>query len=232
MTLTLFDLDGTLLTGDSDLLWTRFLVDAGVLAAHHFDEAAEFARRYVAACVVPDDFCRFHASLLAGRSADELLPLRQRFLADVVRPRIPAAARRLVQQHRDAGDRLLLTTATHRIVSEFTAQELGFDELLCTELQWHDGRCTGDIVGHANMRAGKLQRLREWLAAQGLPESTLRRATFYSDSFNDLALLSVVGRPVVVDPDNRLRVTAVYKGWQVLRLRPEPHRAAPAAALA
>lgn len=228
MSLALFDLDGTLLSGDSDLLWTRFLVDVGALDARQADEAADFDARYTAATVVPEAYCNFHASLIAGCSADELLPLRRRFLAEVVRPRIPDAARELVQRHRDAGDHLLLTTATNRIVSEFTAQELGFADYLCTELAWEGRRCAGRIVGTANMRAGKLQRLRAWLAERGLPESTLKRATFYTDSFNDLALLSVVGRPVVVDPDPRLCATAMHKGWQVLRLRQRRRATAPA----
>lgn len=225
MSLALFDLDGTLLSGDSDLLWTRFLADSGVIDAEQCDAADALGRRYAGATVVPEDYCSFHAGLLAGMSADELLPLRQRFLAQVVRPLIPEAARALVQRHREAGDRLLLTTATSRVVSELTAHDLGIAEHLCTELEWDGDVCTGRITGTPNMRMGKVARLRQWLEAQGLSEAVLKRSTFYSDSFNDLALLSMVGRPVVVDPDPRLEAVALRRDWQVLRMR-QPRRVA------
>lgn len=224
MRLALFDLDGTLLAGDSDLLWSRFLADAGVIDASRAAQAVTIGQRYAAATIAPEDYCLFHASLIVGFTADELLPLRQRFLAEVVRPCIPDLARDLVRRHRDAGDRILLTTATNRVVSELTAWDLGFTDFLCTELAWEQGRCSGRIVGLPNMRTGKLQRLRQWLAEQGLSETELKRASFYSDSFNDLALLSAVRRPVVVNPDNRLRSTAIYKGWQVLMLWPPQAR--------
>lgn len=231
MHLTLFDLDGTLLGGDSDSLWCQFLIDQGQLDASQATRCAELAAQYHAGTVVPEVLCRFHAELLAGRSLAELLPLRQRFLAEVIGPRIPAAARRLLQMHRNAGDTLLLTTATNRIVSEFTARELGFEHYLCTELEWQDGRCSGRTQGSPNLRAGKVERLRRWLAQQDQPDSLLRRATFYSDSINDLALLSMVGRAVVVDPDVRLAATAARKGWTVLRLH-QRHPQALALALA
>jgi HAD superfamily hydrolase (TIGR01490 family) len=225
MSLALFDLDGTLLSGDSDLLWTRFLVDTGVIAASRCEAAAALGRCYAGATVVPEDYCAFHASLLAGMHAAELLPLRQRFLLDVVRPLIPDAARALVQRHRSAGDRLVLTTATNRVVSELTAQDLGISEHLCTELDWDGSVCSGRVRGTPNMRMGKVARLRAWMAAQGLSETELKRSSFYSDSFNDLALLSMVGRPVVVDPDPRLEAVALRRNWQVLWLR-QPRRAA------
>lgn len=223
MTLALFDLGGTLLTGDSDLLWTRFLTDAGFVDRRLLERALDLDRRYAAANVVPEAYCNFHASVLAGFSADDLRPLVQRFVADVVLPGVPDAARQLVQRHRESGDRLLLTTATHRVVAQPIADALGLHDCLCTEVEWRQGRCTGRTLGPPNMRAGKLHKLREWMLAQGLPGADLKRATFYSDSFNDLALLSVVGRPVVVDPDNRLRANAIYKGWKVLLLR-QPQR--------
>ncbi|MFO1326823.1 MAG: HAD-IB family hydrolase [Rubrivivax sp.] len=219
MSLTLFDLDGTLISGDSDLLWTRFLADHGVIGEEACADAASLGRRYAGATVVPDDYCNFHAALLGGMSKAQLLPLRQRFLAQVVRPLVPDAARALVQRHRDAGDRLLLTTATNRVVSELTAQDLGIAEHLCTELEWDGDICTGRVSGTPNLRMGKVARLRAWLDAQGLHDAELKRATFYSDSFNDLALLSMVGRPVVVDPDARLEAVALRRDWQVLRLR-------------
>lgn len=104
------------------------------------------------------------------------------------------------------------------------AQALGADAVLGTELVCFAGRCTGVLHGHPNMRSGKLERVRRWLQGRQQGEATLRRATFYSDSINDLALLSAVGRPVVVDPDRRLAATAIRKGWKLMQLEPQPAR--------
>lgn len=224
MQLAIFDLDGTLLTGDSDTLWCQFLADLGEIDAGQAERCALVARHYAAGTVVPDDYCLAQAALIAGRSMASLQPLRERFLAEVIRPRVPHAARELLLRHRTEGDTLLLTTATSRVVSELTAADLGVDDYLCTELVWADGLCTGALLGGANMRLGKLERVRAWLAARGEPDSVLRRAAFYSDSINDLALLSVVGRPVVVDPDARLAATAMRKGWSVLKLHQRPRQ--------
>jgi phosphoserine phosphatase len=130
-----------------------------------------------------------------------------------------------LSRHRDAGDTLVLTTATSRVISELTAADLGVDHYICTELEQVDGRFTGRTSGVLNIRSGKVERLRQWLSDLGLPESTLAEASFYSDSINDLALLSVVRRPVVVDPDVRLESTARWKGWSVLRFDRGPRRA-------
>jgi HAD superfamily hydrolase (TIGR01490 family) len=230
MQLALFDLDGTLIHGDSDTLWCRFLADCGEIDADQAARCAWVAEHYANGTVVPEEYCLAQAALLAGRSLESLQPLRQRFLTEVIRPRIPHAARELLARHRADGDTLLLTTATNRIVSGLTAADLGVDAHLCTELEWVDGRCTGRLDGGPHMRAGKLARIRAWLAMRGEGEATLRRASFYSDSINDLALLSAVGRPVVVDPDPRLAATAMRKGWSVLRLHGSQRQTDPALA--
>lgn len=219
MALALFDLDHTLLSGDSDLLWCDFLIARGELGVGWRVRCAEMGDAYTAGTVTPREYCDFHAGTLAGRSAADLQPLRESFLADVVRPRIPADARALLARHREAGDTLVLTTATNPVVSELTARDLGVDHYLCSELEMQGDRYTGRSRGVPNMRTGKLERLRTWMAEHGEPEQALRRAAFYSDSINDLALLSAVGRPTVVDPDPRLESTARRKGWAVLKLR-------------
>ena len=219
MRLALFDLDHTLLSGDSDLLWCDYLIEHSLLGRGWRERAERLAERYVAGTTTPEDYCDFHASLLAGRRVDELVPVRRAFFDSEILPRIPDDARALLRKHRDAGDRLVLTTATNRVVSEFTAEELCVDDYVPTEVEIVDGRYSGRTLGTPNLRVGKVERLRAWLAAQGLPESLLRQATFYSDSINDLPLFSVVRHPVVVDPDLRLASTAMRKGWTVLRLR-------------
>jgi len=219
MRLALFDLDHTLLSGDSDVLWCDYLIGRGLLDPSWRQRCERVAERYVAGTTAPQEYCDFHASLLAGRGVDLLLPLRRDFLDREILPRIPDDARALLRKHRDSGDRLVLTTATNRVVSEFTAQSLGVDDYLPTEVEVVGGRYTGRTLGTPNLRIGKVERLRAWLAEQGLPNDLLRQATFYSDSINDLPLFSVVRYPVVVDPDLRLESTARRKGWTVLHLQ-------------
>lgn len=219
MKLALFDLDHTLLSGDSDVLWCGFLVQHGVLARELLLRNADMEARYTAGTVTPADFCNFYAATLAGHGADYWRPWRERFLNEVVRPRICADARALLQRHRDAGDTLVLTTATNRVVTALTAVELGIEHVLATEVEAVDGIYTGRILGKPNMRRGKVEHLHAWMAARELPATLLKDATFYSDSINDLPLLSVVGHPVAVDPDLRLESAARRHLWPILRLQ-------------
>ena len=217
--LALFDLDGTLLTGDTDTLWCNFLIDAGELdAAVYSARNREVTERYASGAIDAADYCGFYAGLLAGRSADEWAPLRTRFVATIIEPRLPAAARALVHGHREAGDELVLSTATNRFLAEPIAAALGIAGLIATELERIDGVFSGRNQGTLNMRAGKVERLHDWLAGVGRPTGVLAKASFYSDSINDLPLLGEVGRPVVVDPDPRLFAEAQRRGWPVLRL--------------
>jgi HAD superfamily hydrolase (TIGR01490 family) len=217
MHLALFDLDHTLLSGDSDRLWCDFLVGLGLLGAGHAERNRQMAASYTAGSVTPTDYCDFYANTLAGHGEAYWQPLRERFLHEVIRPRIPADARALLRRHREAGHLLVLTTATNRVVSSLTASDLGVDHYLATEVEVIDGRFTGRTEGVPNMRTGKVDRLRAWLQQQRFSDALLRQATFYTDSINDLPLLSVVRHPVVVDPDPRLESTALRKGWKVLR---------------
>jgi HAD superfamily hydrolase (TIGR01490 family) len=217
--LALFDLDGTLLDGDTDELWCEFLIEEGLLDRATFGAAnRDIAERYARGAVTPAEFCAFYAATLAGRGAADWATLRARFVATVIAPRLGAAALALVEQHRAAGDRLVLTTATNRFLAEPIAERLGVAELIATELEVDAGRFSGRNAGVLNMRDGKVLRLVAWLDAQGRGRGALASATFYSDSINDLALLSAVGRPVVVDPDPRLQAEAAQRSWPVLRL--------------
>lgn len=216
MRLALFDLDHTLLSGDSDVLWCEFLMSEGLLPRTEFEARnADLARRYSEGSVTPAEFCDFYVATLAGKTPAQWRPWCERFLGEVVVPRIPPAARGLVEQHRERGDRLLLTTATNRLLTELTAQHLGIDVLIATDVEVVDGRCTGRTQGTLNMREGKVERLLGWLSTQQLDAQSLREATFYSDSINDLPLLQAVGHPQVVDPDPRLRAHASAAGWSI-----------------
>ena len=217
--LALFDLDHTLLSGDSDVLWCEFLMQQGVLDRTEFEPRnADMARRYADATVSVQDFCDFYVGTLVGRSPAQWKPLCDQFLSEVVAPRIPASAHALVGQHRQQGHTLVLTTATNRVITGMTAKFLGFENLIATEVALEGGICTGRTSGTLNMRDGKVIRLRDWLAERNLPPALLAGATLYSDSSNDLPLLCAVGEPVAVDPDARLLSHALSAEWRVLNL--------------
>jgi HAD superfamily hydrolase (TIGR01490 family) len=218
--LTLFDLDHTLLDGDSDVLWCDFLIERGLLDRDEFAARnAAMERDYKAGTVSAQAFCNFYVSTLAGRSAAEWQAVREAFLSEVVSPRLWAAGRALVRRHQDAGDLVVMTTATNRFITELTAAHLGIQHLLATECELDvTGTFTGRTAGLLNMREGKCSRLQAWLAERGLGLSGML-TTLYSDSINDLPLLSAVNRPVAVDPDQRLAALAAERGWPVMSLR-------------
>ena len=221
-TLAVFDLDNTLLTGDSDVLWCEFLVAQGLLPPDQLALNARMDADYRAGTVSAPAFSQFYVGTLRGRSPAFWAPWRQRFLQQVVLPRIPVAARALVDRHREAGHTLVMSTATNRVITELTAAALSIPHLLATEAALADGVYTGQTEGVLNMREGKVQRLQAWLADRGLDEAArvqaLATAHFYSDSTNDLPLLRAVRRPTAVDPDDRLLAEAQAHGWPVLRL--------------
>jgi HAD superfamily hydrolase (TIGR01490 family) len=218
--LALFDLDGTLLAGDTDVLWCEFLVDEGILGRDTFAAAnRDVADRYARGEIAAAEFAAFYAATLAHRSPAQWAPLRDRFVAATIAPRIGAASFDLVARHRAGGDRLLLTTATNRFLTAPIAARLGIDDLVATDLETAaGGSFTGRTSGIVNMREGKVARLAAWLAAEGLSLASLSSATLYSDSINDLPLLCAVGTPIVVDPDPRLRAEALRRGWPVISL--------------
>jgi len=218
--LTLFDLDHTLLDGDTDILWCDFLVERGTIDREHFGaENQRLEREYRAGTVSAQVFSEFYVSTLAGHTRAHWEPVRREFLDTVIAPRIGRAAHDLVERHRSAGELVVLTTATNRFLAELTAAHLGLPHLIATECEMGgDGHFTGRIAGSLNMRDGKVTRLLEWLALQRMDLHDCE-STFYSDSINDLPLLSAVRHPVVVNPDLRLAAVAAERGWPVLQLR-------------
>jgi HAD superfamily hydrolase (TIGR01490 family) len=219
-TLALFDLDHTLLDGDSDVLWCEFLMDRGLIDRAVFEPRNRAIEAgYRAGTVGVLEFCSFFIGTLAGRSAAEWGPLREAFFETCIRPRVVAAGLACLAQHRAAGHTLVLTTATNRLLTEPTARALGFEHLIATECEADpEGRLTGRVRGEPNMRSGKVARLHDWLAARG-ERLAAHHSVFYSDSINDLPLLSLVNEPVVVDPDARLAAEAQRRGWAVRRWR-------------
>jgi len=217
VTLAIFDLDNTLLGGDSDYLWGKYLVAQDLVDGAHYErENQRFYDDYRAGTLDIYEFLNFALRPLAAIPLPRLLALRERFMQEQIAPIILPAARTLLDHHREQGDMLLIITATNRFVTEPIAAALGVEHLLATDPEMIDGRYTGRVAGTPTFREGKVQRLDQWLGQQG---QNLADAWFYSDSHNDLPLLERVPHPVAVDPDDTLRVHAEAKGWPVISLR-------------
>jgi HAD superfamily hydrolase (TIGR01490 family) len=214
--LAIFDLDHTLLDGDSDVLWCNLLIREGVLDGAVFGPRnAQIEAGYKAGTIGAREFCEFFVGTLAGRSAAQWLPLRSRYFENEVLPRLAAQGIAQVAQHRAAGHALVLSTATNRYLTEATAQHLGFEHLIATECEVAaDGRFSGRTQGVLNMKEGKPQRLKQWLALRGESLSQWH-SVLYSDSINDQPLLEAVNEPIVCNPDARLAVLAAQRGWAV-----------------
>jgi HAD superfamily hydrolase (TIGR01490 family) len=218
MKLVLFDLDHTLLSGDSDVLWCDFLVEQGVLDGSIFTARnADIEARYKDGTVGLEEFANFYVGTLAGRTPKDWEALRQVFLATSIVPRIGRAAVDLARGHLQAGDLVVMTTATNRFITELTAAYFGIEHLIATEPQLQDGVFTGRTTGTLNMREGKVVRLHDWMAGSGYRLADLESIA-YSDSINDLPLLQAVNRAVAVDPDARLHKEALARGWDVMQL--------------
>lgn len=217
MTLAIFDLDNTLLAGDSDHLWGEFLCTRGLVDASEFRRENErFYAQYQRGELDIDAYLAFALAPLRGRSPVSLAPLQGDFIEECIRPLMLPAAADLLQTHRDNGDRLLIITATNDFVTRPIATLLGVDELLGCQVEVKDGVLTGRAFGTLTYREGKVLRLREWLAEEN---EQLEGASFYSDSHNDLPLLELVDKPVAVDADARLSDIAMQRGWPQLSLR-------------
>jgi HAD superfamily hydrolase (TIGR01490 family) len=220
MRLALFDLDNTLLTGDSDYEWGQFLVDRGVLerAAYEAQNRAYF-EQYVRGTLDIHEYLGFALRPLAEHSPEQLARWHAEFMRDRVLPMIAPAARELVRRHLREGDLCAIITATNSFVTAPIAREFGVAHLIATEPECRDGRFTGRVAGTPCFREGKLKRLDEWLAGRALRLPDFDKSTFYSDSHNDLPLLARVTHPVAVDADEALAAEASRRGWAVLSLR-------------
>lgn len=220
MNLALFDLDNTLLSGDSDFEWAQFLIGKGVVD-REVQEAKnlEFYEQYKAGTLDIQAFLAFQLAPLTRHPRAELDAWHREYMERHIRPLIGDAARALVRGHREAGDLCALVTATNSFVTGPIAREFGVAHLIATVPEWEDGRFTGRARGTPSFREGKILRTEAWLESLGLCWGSFEKSTFYSDSLNDLPLLSTVDTPVAVDPDDTLRAHASEMGWKIITLR-------------
>lgn len=220
MKLALFDLDNTLLSGDSDFEWSQFLIEQGVLDRELFEaKNLAFYEQYKAGTLDIGEFLDFQLKPLSRHARRVLDGWHEEFMRRKVRPMMGGKARNLVEQHLAAGDICVVVTATNSFVTAPIAREFGIEHLIATEPEHRDGEFTGRVAGVPSFREGKVVRMEQWLAEHGWEWQSFADTSFYSDSLNDLPLLSKVRRPVAVDPDATLRQHAQQQGWPIISLR-------------
>lgn len=220
MRLTLFDLDNTLLAGDSDFAWAQFLMDRGVLDREvHEARNREFYEQYRAGTLEIHAFLDFQLRPLSHHPRAQLEAWRVEFMRESILPIVAAGARTLVARHLRESDLVAIVTATNSFVTAPIARELGVEHLIATVPEEERGAFTGRVSGTPCFREGKVARLELWLAGRGLRWPDVTASWFYSDSLNDLPLLERVSNPVAVDPDETLRAHAERRGWPVISLR-------------
>jgi HAD superfamily hydrolase (TIGR01490 family) len=220
MNLTLFDLDNTLLTGDSDFEWAQFLIDKGVIdRVLYATKNQTFYDQYKAGTLDIHAFLDFQLEPLSRHARKTLDVWHAEFMRDRIADMMGQPARELVNQHRAAGDVCVVITATNSFVTAPIARAFGIEHLIATEPEQHNGEFTGRASGTPSFREGKITRLQQWLAQRGQSWNDFAVSTFYSDSLNDLPLLEKVTQPVAVDPDDVLRAHAEQCGWRIISLR-------------
>lgn len=217
MRLAIFDLDNTLLNGDSDHAWGEFLCEQGVVSSDEYRKANDyFYDQYKQGSLDIYEFLEFALRPLKQLPRNQLNELHLQFMQQKVLPMITPKSRELLQHHKDQGDYLLIITATNAFVTFPIAKELGVDDIMATMPEETDGLFTGKVAGTPCFQDGKVTRLNEWLEKS---ELTLKDSYFYSDSCNDLPLLEIVDYPVAVDADEKLTAVAQEKGWPQISLR-------------
>ncbi len=217
MTLAIFDLDNTLIGGDSDNLWGQFLCEQRLVdTTDYAHRNAQFYADYQAGQLDIDAYLRFALSALKGRSRKQLDSWHLAFMDSKIKPIMLPKAASLINDHRQRGHELLIITATNRFITEPIAQSMGIKNLIASEGEIVGGYYSGEPSGTPSYHTGKVIRLYQWLEER---KSSLEDAWFYSDSHNDLPLLELIDNPVAVDPDDALRARALELGWPVISLR-------------
>lgn len=217
MALAIFDLDNTLLNGDSDYLWGEFLARQGHVDGESYrKENQRFYDEYVDGTLDIYEFLEFSLAPLSKIDMAELAELHYRYMDECIRPLITTQSRALIEKHNEQNDTLLIITATNLFITEPIAEELGIPNILATDPEMIDNRYTGKVYGTPCFREGKVERLKAWLEKTGF---NLTDSYFYSDSHNDIPLLETVSKSIAVDPDEKLRSHAEMKDWDIISLK-------------
>ena len=217
MSLAIFDLDNTLIAGDSDHAWGEFLVEQGIVDAQVYKDANDrFYQDYLAGTLDIMEYLAFSLAPLAQHELQQLQQWHQQFMEEKIEPILLDKAFEKLAWHKEQGHFILIITATNRFVTEPIAERLDVHELIAIEPEVINGRYTGKVAGIPSFKEGKVTRLNKWLENK---DYELADTWFYSDSHNDLPLLNLVGKPIAVDPDQQLKDTAEQNGWPVISFR-------------
>lgn len=224
MALAIFDLDETLISEDSDHAWGEFIIEKGLVdPIRHRELNNQFYKDYQAGCLNIDEYMKFSCSVLATTDQNQLIRLREEFIEVEIKPLVHPEALALVNHHRDAGDTLMIITATIEFITRPIADLFGIETLIAPIPEFLDGKYTGKLSGIPSFKEGKVTRLYAWLEENRLKEVELKGnplslidSHFYSDSINDLPLLKLVDYPVAVNPDKSLLAIAEKNDWQII----------------
>ena len=220
MNLALFDLDNTILAGDSDYNWSRFLIQEGYLdGAIHAEKNEKFYADYKDGTLDIFAFVEFQFKPLARNPRSVLNQLLKKYVEEVIKPMITDKARALVKEHQEAGDLIIVITATNSFITKPIAALFGIENLIGTDPEEKEGEFTGKVSGLPSFKEGKVTRLEAWLKSKNLSLASFEKSYFYSDSHNDLPLMEKVTHPVAVDSDDILSEYATSKGWPQISLR-------------
>jgi len=215
--LVIFDLDNTILNGDSDYSWINFLINENYVDKHEYEKRNQyFYDQYYEGNLDYDEWAEFALSTMKGKTPFDLEELLSKFLSTVIEPMINIYALRLLHNHHHDNDIMLLASATNSVLVEPIARRLGFENIVATEVEIIDGVYTGKVYGRPALGQGKLTKVEEWAAQNNIKD--FKDAIFYSDSINDLPLLSEVGVPIAVNPDDQLRNLSIKYNWEVIDL--------------
>ena len=218
--LAIFDLDNTLLNGDSDYNWSLFLIQNGILNSNIYKERNEqFFKQYQSGNLDVYAYCEFQFKTLKENPRELLDELRADYVEKIIKPMITKEAKDLVESHRKENHKLLIITATNSYITKPIAELFSIDDLIGTDLEELNGQFTGKVSGLPSFQEGKITRLNLWLEQRGLKFEELEKTFFYSDSMNDIPLLERVSNPVAVNPDEILEEKAIKKNWPIIHLR-------------
>lgn len=220
MQLAIFDLDNTLLNGDSDYNWSLFLIEHGVLDSDLYKERNEqFFKEYQSGNLDVIAYCEFQFKTLKDNPRELLDELRSDYVKKIINPMITKEAKDLVESHRKENHKLLIITATNSYITRPIADLFGIEDLIGTDLEELNGEFTGKVSGLPSFQEGKIIRLNSWLEKRGLIFEELEKTFFYSDSMNDIPLLEKVSNPVAANPDEILEKKATKENWPIIYLR-------------
>ncbi|MDA9621834.1 HAD-IB family hydrolase [Gammaproteobacteria bacterium] len=215
--LVIFDLDNTILKGDSDYSWINFLIEEGHVDQKEYELRNKyFYDQYYEGKLDYDEWAEFALSTIKGKTSNQITDLLSQFLNTVIEPMINIYALRLLHNHNHDNDIMLLASATNSVIVEPIAKRLGFENIVATDVEITDGVYTGKVLGRPALGEGKLIKVKEWAASNGI--TNFEDTIFYSDSINDLPLLSKVHKPIAVNPDDQLRKLSELNNWEIIDL--------------